>query len=161
MCVIGFVSRWKAVFIFGMMAFALIGCKQDPMVKIGNVDDFYVRGVPHLIYHPPGYLVNLEGEFHFFIPYPTDDRERRKGCVIKWVPSNERYEDICGYGKFLVDGTVLYGLSKRDLDEYPVKVVDGAVMVDPTTIIKGECRIVPQEPDPNNLEATPPPCNPS
>ena len=156
-------KRFLVSLLIGLMMIMVVGCATDlppQWVRIGKLRDFPPSNHPFRTSIPATTLVNLDGTIHIFKMYATDGSEEREHCQVVWAEPYNRFEDRCGGSRFKLDGTIWFGISKRDLDEYPVKIIDGIIMADPTTIIKGECRIVPQDPDPNNYEATPPPCNP-
>ena len=46
------------------------------------------------------------------------------GCLYKWVTSNERFECPCHGSKFLQTGTRIDGPARRNLDLFPIEVVD-------------------------------------
>lgn len=48
------------------------------------------------------------------------------GCLYKWVESNDRFECPCHGSKFLQTGTRIDGPARRNLDVFPIEVVDGS-----------------------------------
>lgn len=48
------------------------------------------------------------------------------GCLYKWVPTNERFECPCHGSKFLETGSRIDGPARRNLDVFPIEVVDAA-----------------------------------
>jgi len=48
------------------------------------------------------------------------------GCLYKWVSSNDRFECPCHGSKFLQTGTRIDGPARRNLDVFPIEVVDAA-----------------------------------
>jgi cytochrome b6-f complex iron-sulfur subunit len=63
--------------------------------------------------------------------YPLDEGIRaiykvctHLGCLYKWVPTNDRFECPCHGSKFLKTGTRIDGPARRNLDVFPVEVID-------------------------------------
>ena len=52
------------------------------------------------------------------------------GCLYKWVEANDRFECPCHGSKFLQTGTRIDGPARRNLDVFPIEVIDeaGAVL---------------------------------
>jgi cytochrome b6-f complex iron-sulfur subunit len=48
------------------------------------------------------------------------------GCLYKWVDSNDRFECPCHGSKFLTTGTRIDGPARRNLDVFPIEVVDAS-----------------------------------
>jgi cytochrome b6-f complex iron-sulfur subunit len=48
------------------------------------------------------------------------------GCLYKWVDSNHRFECPCHGSKFLQTGTRIDGPARRNLDVFPIEVVDAS-----------------------------------
>lgn len=48
------------------------------------------------------------------------------GCLYKWVPTNDRFECPCHGSKFLETGSRIDGPARRNLDVFPIEVVDAA-----------------------------------
>lgn len=48
------------------------------------------------------------------------------GCLYKWVVMNDRFECPCHGSKFLETGTRIDGPARRNLDVFPIEVVDAA-----------------------------------
>jgi cytochrome b6-f complex iron-sulfur subunit len=48
------------------------------------------------------------------------------GCLYKWVEANDRFECPCHGSKFLQTGTRIDGPARRNLDVFPIEVVDAA-----------------------------------
>ena len=46
------------------------------------------------------------------------------GCLYKWVEANDRFECPCHGSKFLQTGTRIDGPARRNLDVFPIEVVD-------------------------------------
>lgn len=46
------------------------------------------------------------------------------GCLYKWVSTNDRFECPCHGSKFLKTGTRIDGPARRNLDVFPVEVLD-------------------------------------
>jgi cytochrome b6-f complex iron-sulfur subunit len=47
------------------------------------------------------------------------------GCLYKWVETNDRFECPCHGSKFLKTGTRVDGPARRNLDNFPIEVLDG------------------------------------
>lgn len=47
------------------------------------------------------------------------------GCLYKWVETNDRFECPCHGSKFLKTGTRVDGPARRNLDDFPIEVLDG------------------------------------
>jgi cytochrome b6-f complex iron-sulfur subunit len=52
-----------------------------------------------------------------------------KGCDVKWVASEKKYDCPCHDAEFAADGKVLKGPASSPLATYPVKVVGTQVLV--------------------------------
>lgn len=81
----------------------------------------------HFVVH----LVRLaDGDFRAL--YPTDPH---RGCPVAWRPDFEWegrtgwFRNPCHGELYFIDGTRAFGPSPRDLDRFPVAVVDGRVIV--------------------------------
>ncbi len=48
------------------------------------------------------------------------------GCLYKWVDTNDRFECPCHGSKFLKMGTRVDGPARRNLDVFPIEVLDGS-----------------------------------
>lgn len=46
------------------------------------------------------------------------------GCLYKWVEANDRFECPCHGSKFLQTGTRIDGPARRNLDVFPIEVID-------------------------------------
>lgn len=46
------------------------------------------------------------------------------GCLYKWVDTNDRFECPCHGSKFLKTGTRVDGPARRNLDDFPIEVLD-------------------------------------
>jgi cytochrome b6-f complex iron-sulfur subunit len=46
------------------------------------------------------------------------------GCLYKWVESNDRFECPCHGSKFLQTGARIDGPARRNLDVFPIEVID-------------------------------------
>lgn len=65
--------------------------------------------------------------------YPLDQGVRaiykvctHLGCLYKWEPNNDRFECPCHGSKFLNTGTRIDGPARRNLDVFPIEVVDAS-----------------------------------
>jgi cytochrome b6-f complex iron-sulfur subunit len=59
------------------------------------------------------------------------------GCRVPWCSSAQWFECPCHGSRFNQVGELQRGPAPRGLDRYPVRVVDGQVVVDLTTVILG------------------------
>jgi cytochrome b6-f complex iron-sulfur subunit len=48
------------------------------------------------------------------------------GCLYRWVPTNGRFECPCHGSKFLETGSRIDGPARRNLDVFPIEVVDAS-----------------------------------
>lgn len=102
---------------------------------VGAADDF-----------PPGsvtpmrdgkfFLVNVDGEFRAFYQVCT-----HLGCLVRYVEGSG-YRCPCHGSQFALDGTLVASPAPRDMDQFPVEVVDGQIVVDTATRIRGQNRSV-------------------
>ena len=129
-------------------------------VQVGNIADFPASEQPYILFDEQLIVINRGGNFQLFHPWATDEHPHKPGCELAWVAHEHYFGDPCGYSRFNFEGQPLYGLAKRDLDQFAFQIVDGMLFYDPTSQIKGICRIVPDELESADFNATPPPCNP-
>ena len=59
-------------------------------------------------------------------------------CIYVWVEANGRFEDSCYGSKFTLNGRRIQSPASRNLDQYPVTVKNGRLLIDPTQLILGE-----------------------
>jgi menaquinol-cytochrome c reductase iron-sulfur subunit len=60
------------------------------------------------------------------------------GCPITWVPGAQLFLCPCHGGVFYADGTVAGGPPERELFQYPVRVEDGRVLLQPRGLQIGD-----------------------
>ncbi len=111
-------------------------------------------------------LVQLDsGEVRALYTYDPHPWFREQGCDLPWRPdftftdpatgeaSQGWFRGGCSGATFRYDGTLVFGPSARDMDQYPVtmeKAEDGEIIVvDTRTLICGQNR---------STGGTPPPC---
>ncbi len=89
------------------------------VVSLGPLSQFPPQSPP---YAP--YVVRTDKATLYIINIGTDlivldgrsTTENR--CNVKWVPTNDRYEDPCCGSKFTLEGVYITGRATRDLDRY-------------------------------------------
>jgi len=119
---------------------AIFANPQPPVVELGLLADFQAGAPPTPVVagNRQLFVVNLDGEL---IVFDAHDTHSKIHCLIKWVPSNGRFEDPCGGSKFEIDGTWIEGPAPRGLDRYPVAIDSaGAVTVNLWNLIEGDPR---------------------
>jgi menaquinol-cytochrome c reductase iron-sulfur subunit len=60
-----------------------------------------------------------------------DPRCTHLGCPFRWDQQKEQFLCPCHAGVFAKDGKVVSGPPPRPLDQFPVKVVDGRLLIQP------------------------------
>lgn len=110
------------------------------VVTIGKLSDFPAGAEPKWFYAGGTqlYVVNVNGELIVFDAHDTHSR----GCIIKWIPSNNLFEDPCAGSKYEIDGTALLDSpAPRGLDRYTT-IIDagGNIMVILGPTIRGTPR---------------------
>jgi cytochrome b6-f complex iron-sulfur subunit len=82
------------------------------------------------------FLVNIDGEFRALYQVCT-----HLGCLVRHV-EDDGYRCPCHGSQFAMDGTLVASPAPRDMDQFPIEVVDGQVVVDTANRIRGENRSV-------------------
>lgn len=122
----------------------------------GSVTTFTREDSGELV--PSTALINVLLVFHvvrlvdgeFLALYPFDPH---RGCPVAWRPDFEWegrtgwFRNPCHGEIYFIDGTRAFGPSPRDLDRFPVAVVDGRVIVTTSldALILGALSSVPAE----------------
>lgn len=99
---------------------------------VGKVDDFEDGSVTS-IRDGKFFLVRQGSEFKALYQVCT-----HLGCLVR--ETNDGFGCPCHGSKFSKDGKLTASPAPRDLDEFPVEVVDGQVFVDTGTRNRGESR---------------------
>jgi cytochrome b6-f complex iron-sulfur subunit len=114
-----------------------------PRFKEGEFGGRFSMGMVNEI-EDPSVTPNREGKF--FLVRQGDEFKAlfqvctHLGCLVRVTP--EGYACPCHGSKFGVDGTLTASPAPRDMDEFPVEIVEGEVWVDTGTRVKGENRSV-------------------
>ncbi|MFZ0547178.1 MAG: hypothetical protein WAM60_17155, partial [Candidatus Promineifilaceae bacterium] len=96
------------------------------------------------------YPITVEGTQLFIVHTETGwlalDRrtpflEADHRCFFAWEEANGRFVDPCYGSKFTLDGRLLEGPARRNLDQYPITEKSGELFVDLTTLIPGEAAV--------------------
>lgn len=111
---------------------------EEPCISIGMLADFPPRDRPYFVVidHRPVYVVNTGQELIVFDALTPYDPYR---VMLKWVPSNHRYEDPLTGSKFALTGEYIEGPASRNMDRYAYQVrADGALLIQPWRIAFGQ-----------------------
>lgn len=94
--------------------------------SIGKVEDFPLGGSKTVLVedHPVLVIRTADGEFRAFSALCTHLQ-----CVVGYSADRNRIECPCHQGVYSIDGQNLSGPPPRPLDEYPITINDGAVIV--------------------------------
>ena len=95
------------------------------MADVGSADEIPVWG---------GKKVILSGSALLIIRMPNEYRAysaicTHLGCIVDWDSSKQKIICPCHAGTFDTNGSVVSGPPPRSLPSYPVKVVNGRLMV--------------------------------
>lgn len=109
------------------------------VVDLGPVESLATADlVPPLLDARDGfYLVKMEtGDFHALYVYPTTAARERRDCAIVW-DGTFRLEnrtgflgDRCSGAGYHLDGSPAFGPIFRPLDQFPVQITNGRLLVD-------------------------------
>lgn len=143
----------------GVVWFARAGEEHGHRVDAGSYEEFVNAGasVPVLFLRDDFYLVQTEaGELKALYAYPPIAQAReRADCPVTWQemdrdagPSGSdggtgRFRDPCFGATFTRDGAWVSGPSSRGLDQFPVDVKGGRILVDTGRLVcngPGPCR---------------------
>lgn len=87
------------------------------------------------------YVVNDAGTFYVLVA--TDPYDR---CRVSWRGNEQAFVSPCSKSTYHVDGSWRSGSSPGGLDQFPASIVNGNLMVDTETRIKGTPRPVNTNP---------------
>ena len=99
------------------------------VVAAGAVTDF-----------PPGSLTHIR-QGRFFLVHVDDgllalyQRCTHLGCLVPWNEADGRFACPCHGGRYNRVGEVLAGPPPRPLDLFPIRIVNGQVVVDTSRVI--------------------------
>lgn len=102
---------------------------------VGAVEDF-PEGSVTSIREGKFFLVNDGGEFIALYQVCT-----HLGCLVRHV-QDDGYSCPCHGSQFAKDGTLVRSPAPRDMDRFPVEIVDGQIVVDTGERMQGENRSV-------------------
>ncbi|MGD2206643.1 MAG: Rieske (2Fe-2S) protein [Anaerolineae bacterium] len=102
---------------------------------VGKVEDF-PEGSVTSVRDGKFFLVREGGEFTALYQVCT-----HLGCLVRQV-QEDGFICPCHGSKFAKDGTLVRSPAPRDMDGFPVEVINGEVVVDTGTRLKGESRTV-------------------
>jgi len=102
--------------------------------QVGNVEDF-PEGSTTSLREGKFFLVNSGGEFKALYQVCT-----HLGCLVR--QREDGFACPCHGSRFAKDGTLAASPAPRDMDQFPVEVIDGEVWVDTGTTLKGQNRQV-------------------
>lgn len=113
---------WAAsiILILGLLIGLLVWFMQKPLIVSNKIVAIELAKIP-----PKGATVGIP-EGRFFLSHTDNDalialqgREPRFGCFVKWVTTNQRFEESCHGYKFELDGTYIEGMpAPHDLNRY-------------------------------------------
>jgi len=94
--------------------------------SVGKIEDFAVGTAKTVLVndHPVLVIRAPDGQFRAFSALCPHLQ-----CVVGYSPERNRIECPCHRGVFSIDGQNVSGPPPRPLDEYPVTINDGAVIV--------------------------------
>lgn len=141
--------------VVGVVWFTQAGDAEDRQVDAGSYEEFVNAGTfpPVLFARGDFYLVKTEtGEPRAFYVYPPVAQvHERLGCAVTWQEAGEDavragvFRDPCFGATFTRDGAWVSGPSSRGLDQFPVEVKDGRILVDTGRLIcegPGPCKLL-------------------
>jgi nitrite reductase/ring-hydroxylating ferredoxin subunit len=84
------------------------------------------------------FLILVDGKVTAFNRQDTYPR----GCIVDWEVRGRQFQfiDPCLGSTYTQDGQYIRGPSPRDLDRFPVRVIDNNVSVTTSTVIRGTVR---------------------
>jgi len=93
---------------------------------VGKVEDFPVGTAKTVLINDSPVLIvrGADGAFRAFSALCTHLQ-----CVVGYSPERNRIECPCHQGVYSIDGQNVSGPPPRPLDEFPVSIADGAVIV--------------------------------
>jgi hypothetical protein len=145
--------------LIGALAVGVAWFSQNPadsegrIVDAGSYDEFVNAGrfPPALFVRDDFFLTTTEtGELRALYAYPPFSQvQRRPDCAVRWWEQNpvgsgaSVFRDPCFGATFNRDGSWVSGPSSRGLDQFPVTVKDGRILVDTRRLLcdgPGDCR---------------------
>lgn len=120
----------------GIGLFRFIAPRIDPdgfggLVKAGRVEEF-LPGTVSRIQKGRFYISRLEdGGF-----LALWQRCPHLGCTVPWLETEERFHCPCHSSIFNFKGTLISGPAPRSMDQFPIEIVEGEVVVDTGTPIQ-------------------------
>lgn len=95
-------------------------------ITVGKLEDFVLGSAKTVLVneHPVLVIRESSGQFRAFSALCTHLQ-----CVVAYSSERNRIECPCHQGVYSIDGQNVSGPPPRPLDEYPVTVSDGAVIV--------------------------------
>lgn len=122
------------------------------VVDAGSFDELVnTGGFPPVLFARDGFylVMAVTGELKALYLYPPISQVReRPDCAVTWQEhgvSEGVFRDPCSGATFSRDGVWLSGPSSRGLDQFPVEVKDGRVLVDTRQLVcdgPGDCRVL-------------------
>lgn len=116
------------------------------LLNAGLVDDLQVNE-PVRNLEGSFWLVKLEsGEI-----LALSQRSTHLGCTVPWRSDFEFqgrkgwFRDPCSGATWDLDGTLVFGPAFRGLDRYPLRIEDGRILVDTSTLICGPGALVARD----------------
>jgi nitrite reductase/ring-hydroxylating ferredoxin subunit len=134
-----------AVLLFGTTltaaAFWYLNPPEPGPIDIGTVADFPPASHPYLVkieeLGSSIFIVNT-GEEILALDRRTPFTFIGRRCYYAWVEANGRFEDPCSGSKFTLNGRLIQSPAPRNLDQYPVTIKNGRLLIDPTQLILGQ-----------------------
>jgi Rieske Fe-S protein len=114
--------------------------------RVGAVADFPPSTAPYAVGTPDAptlFIVNTGEALVAFAPYETGGKEH---CPIRWDPARGIFAGSCLGAKYTLDGAWCDGPARRDLDQYPVWVMEAEVWVNPERVLTGEATNIVKTP---------------
>ncbi len=122
------------VFILGAAAATFIFALPRPAwTEIGPVADFPPRAAPYRVATPVVFFISNDGQAIIALA-PQDPHPR--GCDVNWDVERSQFNDPCLGSQYTYLGVYASGPSARNLNQYPIKVVNGTLFVDFSRPIK-------------------------
>lgn len=136
--------RWIIALVIG---FGLMGCvgeavELEPTMRIvvGKTADFSEQITHFHAYEndmfPQVFIVNQNGRFSAF-PKLTPNFDLFPQCELAWIDSLQYFGDSCWGTHFNINGEYAYGPAYKNLDRYPVEIINNNVYIDFGNIVEG------------------------
>lgn len=128
---------WVAVAVVASAVFALGASRgaSDPWVEVGTPTDLRAEGAVYLqreglfVVHDDAYPIAVYED----VPHLPGDR-------VVWCRTSRSFEEVAHGSKFDRTGAYMDGPARRGLDQAPVRVEGGVVLVDTSERITGPAR---------------------